>query len=689
MLSGFLVFLFLAAHGAAQFGPTAWTVTPFNPPALPFAVKSPYVNTWSPLGNASEAVTSAWPRTWDKGFDIMAWYSAIRVDGKAYQILGQAPTPQLPIASQQQVVYTPTQVSYIIAAGGVDVNMTFLSPLEPTDLVRQSMPFAYMYITLQPNDGKAHDVQLYTDVSGEWIAGDKDLPTNWTINESNNFVYLQMQPSSPLPFQELNVRPQDGTLYYCTKKSDNVTWQIANSADLRNSFGNGSVTSLPKTAEANFHPLGIPDYDTMGIAVDLGTVNSISETLVYALGVVRDPVVQYANQKVQIEKRSSYYWSKFTNVHDVAHVLDNFDNAVTASTTIDNKILRDASQISSNYGDILRLSTLPAMGALEYTILKDSSGTFNTSDIKAFLSDLGGIGSGGAVDVLYAAMPAYLYLNPAILGYLLSPLMEYQESTQYTNPYAAQDLGSQFPNATGNSNGHDQGIEHSANMLIISLAHAQISGDGSLLNQHYNLLSGWGNYLVNNTMNPEDQASSLSDAILSSNQTNLILKGIIGIGAMAKISGYMGYTDVQNRFQGIAQQYMQKWTSLAVDAGQIRISFGSTSSGIIYNLYADKLLQLKLVPSSVYDTQTQYYKSQTSLFKCGIPLDASNMSSTAHWMMFGSAAVTDTTVRDAMIEQIRSYLSAELQNRPFPILYNPRDGTQLGGENRCVIGLSY
>lgn len=40
-------------------------------------------------------------------------------------------------------------------------------------------------------------------------------------------------------------------------------------------------------------------------------------------------------------------------------------------------------------------------------------------------------------------MPMYLYLNPAVLGYLLSPLLEYQESTQYTNPYAAQDLGKQ------------------------------------------------------------------------------------------------------------------------------------------------------------------------------------------------------------------------------------------------------
>ena len=80
-----------------------------------------------------------------------------------------------------------------------------------------------------------------------------------------------------------------------------------------------------------------------------------------------------------------------------------------------------------------------------------------------------------AVDVIYAAMPVYLYLNPNIIGYLLSPLLEYQVSQQYTNAYAAMDLGKAFgdpliffywsisggpfPNATGNYQSHNQEVE--------------------------------------------------------------------------------------------------------------------------------------------------------------------------------------------------------------------------------------
>ena len=50
-----------------------------------------------------------------------------------------------------------------------------------------------------------------------------------------------------------------------------------------------------------------------------------------------------------------------------------------------------------------------------------------------------------AVDVIYAAMPAYIYLWPDLLRLLLEPLLEYQVSPSYTNEYAAQDIGASEP----------------------------------------------------------------------------------------------------------------------------------------------------------------------------------------------------------------------------------------------------
>lgn len=45
------------------------------------------------------------------------------------------------------------------------------------------------------------------------------------------------------------------------------------------------------------------------------------------------------------------------------------------------------------------------------------------------------------------------------------------------------------------------------------------------------------------------RVASISDGISGANQTNLALKGIIGIGAMAKIGGYAGIQSDQSHYQ--------------------------------------------------------------------------------------------------------------------------------------------
>lgn len=54
-------------------------------------------------------------------------------------------------------------------------------------------------------------------------------------------------------------------------------------------------------------------------------------------------------------------------------------------------------------------------------------------------------------------------------------------------------------------------------------------------------------------------------------------------------------------------------------------------------------------------------------------------------MLFAAATASDDAVRDSMILQVHSYVSANLGNKPFPILYNASNGSQIGGgESRCV-----
>jgi hypothetical protein len=69
-------------------------------------------------------------------------------------------------ASQVSYEYTSTKSIFMIEVDEkVSIKVTFLSPLTPKDLKRQSLIFSYLSVEVSSMDGSNHDVQLYTDIS--------------------------------------------------------------------------------------------------------------------------------------------------------------------------------------------------------------------------------------------------------------------------------------------------------------------------------------------------------------------------------------------------------------------------------------------------------------------------------------------------------------------------------------------
>lgn len=96
---------------------------------------------------------------------IAGWQGFIRVDGTVYRWMGAAPGA-LEDVKQTEFSYTSSKSTFIMdVAGKVQMNITFLSPITPMDLKRQSLTFSYLNVQVQSLDGTAHSVQLYSDVS--------------------------------------------------------------------------------------------------------------------------------------------------------------------------------------------------------------------------------------------------------------------------------------------------------------------------------------------------------------------------------------------------------------------------------------------------------------------------------------------------------------------------------------------
>ncbi|KAG9017718.1 hypothetical protein FRB95_007102 [Tulasnella sp. JGI-2019a] len=681
-----LVALASLALASAVNAAVTWTAIPFNPASIPLAVRTPYLSTWLPQG-AGTALNAAWPTFWNG--DIQGWAGYIRVDGTVYNFLGVPSNTGSVKAVQKSMAFTSTQSTFVLTAGGVDLTVNFLSPVEPTNLVLQSLPFSYMALTVKANDGGSHSVQVYSDISAEWASGDSSQTVNWGLDGLGTTVVTHyVQLSTQQQYTEYNDHIQQGAAYYSTSNSVSMTYQSGQDTVVRGNFI--STGKLPSTQDGNFRAVSNA-WPVFAFAHDLGTVTATaSAPVVYTVGRVRDPAIEYIIAGGALQARSNYFWSAYTTVDAaIAAFLPDYANALTRANTFDAKVQADASAISADYASIVALSIRQALGATEITISKTSTGAWNTADIMMFLKEISSDGNVSTVDVIFPAWPVFLYVNPTFGKYLLTPLFAYQATGQYPNKWAVHDMGASYPKALGHNDGADEPmpLEESGNMLIMTLSYAQKTGDNSLLTTYSALLDQWTQFLVAEALIPASQISTDDFAGSLANQTNLAIKGIIGIQAMSNIWTTLGNPTKSANYSSIASSYVTKWQTLATATGgtHLTLAYGNSASwGLSYNLYADKLLKLNLFPASVYTMQTAWYKTVEGAY--GIPLDTRHTYTKSDWEIWTSAIVTDTTLRNFLVTSVKNFAADGLNSSPFGDWYETTTGASEGFRARPVVG---
>ncbi|EIM81332.1 DUF1793-domain-containing protein [Stereum hirsutum FP-91666 SS1] len=676
----------LASLSGAAFA-ASWTATPFIPHSYPLAVRSPYLSAWLPQGEGT-SLNGAWPQFWTGS--TLGWAGFVKVDGTAYSFLGAAAVSGSTFsqATQQSATFTATQSIFILTAGGVDLTVTFLSPVEPTDMVKQSTPLSYMAVSAAPNDGASHSVQIYSDISAEWASGDDSLTVNWTTT-TGTIVTHQVMLQTQEEYTEFSDHIQQGSAFYST--TSGATYQTGQDVVVRAQFI--SSGSLPNTEDTSFRAVS-DDWPVFAFAHDLGTISASSDPVLFTVGHIRDPAIEYIIAGGALQDRSLYFWSQFSSAADlISDFISDYTGALSRAQAFDSQVSSDASTISTEYAGVVAASIRQAFGATEITISKNSDGTFDTSDILMFMKEISSDGNVNTVDVIFPAFPAFLYTNPDLVKYLLLPLFEYQATGQYPNAWAVHDMGASYPKALGHNDGADEPmpLEESGNMLIMTLSHFQKTGDDSLLTTYTALLDQWTQFLIAEALIPADQISTDDFAGSLANQTNLAIKGIIGIQAMANIWSQLGDSATSANYSSIASSYVTQWQTLATatSGDHLTLSYGDDSSwGLSYNLFGDKLLGLNLFPQSVYDMQAAWYPTVKNEY--GVPLDTRHTYTKSDWQIFTAAMLesTSTTVRDNLVSGVYTYASAALSDdtEPFSDWYDTLTGVTDGFRARPVAG---
>ena len=112
-----ILFLFAGATAIHAESPA----TALRPPAVPLVTSDPYLSIWSEADHLTDDTTRHWTRR------AHSLVSLIRVDGKAYRLMGKEPEG---VAALPQVALKvwPTRTVYDFEGAGVHVTFTFMSP---------------------------------------------------------------------------------------------------------------------------------------------------------------------------------------------------------------------------------------------------------------------------------------------------------------------------------------------------------------------------------------------------------------------------------------------------------------------------------------------------------------------------------------------------------------------------------
>src|SRR2546425_4524292 len=136
-----------------------------RPPAVPLVTCDPYFSIWSPADKLTDADTVHWT---GKPHRLT---SLVRIDGKAFRVMGASPT-NVPALEQKSLTVLPTRTIYTFASAGMELTLTFMTPALPDDLEVLARPVTYVTYDFKATDGKNHDVQIYCDAAGELTVND-------------------------------------------------------------------------------------------------------------------------------------------------------------------------------------------------------------------------------------------------------------------------------------------------------------------------------------------------------------------------------------------------------------------------------------------------------------------------------------------------------------------------------------
>lgn len=745
-------------------GAVAVSAQTLRPPAVPIHVHSPYYSVWQGSDNLTDSFASFWAG------QTLGYVGLITVDGEGrvalaagmrfrpvaptltpslfltapatlagtpYRWMGQDTfsTPSPPVPPMQQLglpTVTATQTAYSFVAGGIQLNVTFTTPVLGNDLPTWvDSPFSYTTLKVAAVDGAAHAVNVYFGHTAELSVNDVTTNVTWARDTprvtSASVMRVGSAAQAVLGAKGDGTRISWGWHYLAVptgaRLPAGVTVQTSISYNVNSS--RAFVAGQPLPSDDTRQPRACEDdWILLAAAWSLGSVAPGSA-----------PVTVYAVSTYDEVASMSYYGTPLTPAWQ-------HNGTVTAGALISRALtLYTPLMLSCAAFDAVFQSEMTAAGGPQYaaltalayrqvfgsmTYVTPPSGApacpgdgapagapiatrpdgvrIDLSSVWAFMEEMSSDGDVSTVDVIYPASPALLYYSPELLWRVMVPVMGYAAGCSgspaypaYNLSWAPHDLGT-WPIADRPADHQEQmPLEESGNMLILAGAIANMTGNVDFISAYqWQLLEQWAQFVNSSLPTPPAQLCTDDFEGPEPNNTNLVVKGITGMGSYARLLAAAGRGQEAAAYLASAAQHVAFWLDNAI-AGTNATGNNSLhyvrqyglpdTFSLKYNSLYHEFLQLGLFGGSVWDTEFDSYLHRGETY--GVPLDDRNDFTLVEYMgaLLGVASSRPNPAYAAtLLSQLWGFANDTPQRVPMTDWYQSKSADCVAFRARATVG---
>ena len=212
-----------------------------------------------------------------------------------------------------------------------------------------------------------------------------------------------------------------------------------------------------------------------------------------------------------------------------------------------------------------------------------------------------------------------------------------------------------------------------------------MEGNADYAARHWEVLTTWTDYLVEEGLDPDNQLCTDDFAGHFAHNANLSIKAIMGIASYARMAEMLGKTEIAGKYMDIAKGMAVEWEKMARDGDHYRLTFDRPATwSIKYNIVWDQLLGFDIFDPQIVEKEMALYRTKQNTY--GLPLDNRANYAKSDWILWTATLTGDKDDFDALVDPVYKYANETSSRVPLSDWHDTETAQRMNFKARSVVG---